>query len=55
VEDEVVEVDKFAVEPQTGAGVSEVRPADRAVADWAFGEPLVEPGDSILGDGERTG
>ncbi|UQE03863.1 hypothetical protein JEY30_49650 (plasmid) [Bradyrhizobium japonicum] len=44
VEDEVIEVDKFAVQPQTGAGISEVRPADCAVADWAFGQPLVSYG-----------
>lgn len=55
VEDKVVEVDEFAVEPQTGAGVGEVHPADRAVAYWAFGQPLVEAGERILGGGERPG
>ncbi len=54
VEDEVIEVDKFAVQPQTGAGIGEVCPADCAVADWAFGQPLVEAGHSILGGGERA-
>jgi hypothetical protein len=52
VEHEVIEVDKFAVKPQTGAGVGEVRPADRAVADRAFGQPLVEAGNSIFGGRE---
>ncbi|GLR97504.1 hypothetical protein GCM10007858_51460 [Bradyrhizobium liaoningense] len=54
VEYEVVEVDKFTVEPQTGAGISEVHPADCAVADWALGQPLVEPGERVLGGGERA-
>ena len=55
VENEIVEVDEFAVEPQAGAGVGEVGAGDKAVADRAFGEPLVEPGQRILGGGERAG
>ena len=55
VEHEIVEVDQLAVEPQTGAGVGEVGAGDPAVADRAFGEPLVEPGERILGGGERAG
>ena len=55
VEHEVVEVDQLAVEPQAGRGVGEVGPGDPAVADRAFGEPLVEPGERILGGGERAG
>ena len=44
VEHEVVEVDQLAVEPQAGRGVGEVGAGDKAGADRAFGEPLVEPG-----------
>jgi hypothetical protein len=55
VEDEVVEVDERALQPQAGAGVAEVGPGDPALLDRAFGEPLVEPGQGILGDGERAG
>ncbi|WP_248307736.1 hypothetical protein [Bosea sp. AS-1] len=42
VEDEVVEVDELALEPQTAAGVGEVSPRDKTVADRAFRQPLVE-------------
>ena len=55
VEHEIVEVDQFAVEPQAGRGVGKVGAGDTAVADRAFGEPLVEPGQRILGGGERAG
>ena len=55
VENQIFEVDEFAFEPQTGAGVGEVRPRDPAVADRAFGQPLVEAGERILGGGERAG
>ena len=55
VENEIVEMDQFAVQPQTGAGVGEVGARNPAVADRAFGEPFVEPGERILGDGERAG
>ena len=40
-EHEVIEMDKLAVKPQTGAGVREVHPTDRALANWAFCQPLV--------------
>ncbi|MGY3462990.1 hypothetical protein ACVWW5_008495 [Bradyrhizobium sp. LM3.4] len=53
MEHEVIEVDKFAVKPQSGASVGEVHSADRTVTDWAFGQSLVEAGDSILGRGKR--
>src|SRR5262249_53934087 len=54
VEDEVVEVDERALEPQTGAGVGEVSPGDEAGADRALGKALVEPSQCILGCGERA-
>ncbi|MHC2585649.1 hypothetical protein ACVI1J_010011 [Bradyrhizobium diazoefficiens] len=41
-------------DPETAEYISKrVRPADCAVADWAFGQPLVEAGQCILGGGER--
>lgn len=49
VEHEIVEVDKLAVEPQTGASVGEMSPCGPAVANRALGEPLVEAGERILG------
>lgn len=55
VEHKVIEVDKFAVQPQTGAGIGEVCPADCAVADWAFGQPFVEASYGILCGSERAG
>ena len=54
VEHEVVEVDQLTVEPQAGRGVGEVGAGDKAVADRALGEPLVEPGERIFGGGERV-
>src|SRR5258707_7228200 len=55
VEHEVVEVDQLAVQPQAGSGVAEVAAGDKTGADRAFGEPFVEPGEGILGGGERPG
>ena len=49
VENEVVKVDELALQPQTGTGVIEVSPRNPAVADRAFGQPFVEPGQRILG------
>lgn len=45
-------MDEFALEPQTGAGVGEMSPRDPALPDRAFGQPLVEAGERILGGGE---
>ena len=55
VEHEIFEVDQLAFEPQAGRGVAEVGAGDPAVADRAFGEALVEPGERVLGGGERAG
>ncbi|MCP9630029.1 hypothetical protein NML43_23300 [Rhodopseudomonas palustris] len=52
MEDEIVEVDQLAFQPKTGAGVSEVGAGDPPVADRAFGQALVEPGQRILGGRE---
>lgn len=53
MENEVFEVDERAIEPQTGGGVGEVGAGDPAGADRAVGEAFVEPGQGILGGGER--
>lgn len=42
VEDEVFEVNKFAVDPQRGAGVGKVRPFDPPLSDRGAGDALVE-------------
>ena len=55
VENEIFEVDQLAVQPQAGAGVGEVGARDPAVADRAFGQAFVEPGQRVLGGGERAG
>ena len=55
MENQIFDVDELAVEPQAGTGVGEVGAGDKAGADRAFGEPLVEPGQRILGGGERAG
>ncbi|GCC42891.1 hypothetical protein chiPu_0027153, partial [Chiloscyllium punctatum] len=54
VEDEVVKVDELAFQPQAGAGVGEVSPRDKAVADRAFGQALVEARHGILRHCQRS-
>ena len=44
VQDEVLEVDEFALEPQCGGRVGEVLALDKTVADRRAGQPLVEAG-----------
>ena len=41
-EDEVLEMDEFAVDPQRGAGVGEVRSFEEARADRRAGDALVQ-------------
>ncbi|CEG10444.1 hypothetical protein BN961_03884 [Afipia felis] len=48
VENEILQMDEFALQPQSGAGVGEVRSADPPVADWALGQPLVEARERIF-------
>lgn len=55
VENEIIEVDEFAFEPKARAGVGKVSPANPALPNWAFGEPLVEPGQRVLGGRHRSG
>ena len=42
VKDEIFEMDEFAVDPQRGAGVGEMRAFDKAFADWRTGYSFVE-------------
>jgi hypothetical protein len=44
VEDEVFEMDQFAVDPQRGTGVGEMGPFDPACADRRAGDALVNTG-----------
>ena len=55
VEHEVVEVDQLTVQPQAGRGIGKMGASDPTGADRAFGEAFVEPGEGILGGGERAG
>jgi len=52
VEDEVFEVDEFAVDPQGGAGVGEVLPFEDARTDEGAGDALVETAESAAGVGD---
>lgn len=42
VQDEVLEMDKFAFEPKRGGRVGEILPLDEAFAHWRTGQALVE-------------
>jgi hypothetical protein len=42
MEDEVFEMDEFAIDPQRGAGVGEVRAFDKALSYLRSSNPLVE-------------
>lgn len=48
VQNEILEMDEFAGEPDAVAGVRKMRSGDPALPDRALGQPLVEPGDRIL-------
>ena len=47
-------LDEFAGEPQAGAGVLEMGPADKPLGDRARPYALIEAGERILGGGERA-
>ena len=53
VEDEVVERHEFALGPEGGAGLGGVGPGEDAGADRAFPQPLVEPGERVVGGRQR--
>jgi hypothetical protein len=52
MQDEVFEMDKFAVDPERGMRVEEMRALEKALADGRAGNALVETGkrDRCLGD-----
>ncbi|ARS66147.1 hypothetical protein CN204_17925 [Sinorhizobium meliloti] len=54
MEDEVFQVDEFAVDPQRGAGVGEVRSFEEALVDRRTGNPLVETGQRDAGVESRS-
>jgi len=49
VEDEVFEMDEFAVNPQRGAGIGKRLPLNPASADRRTGDALVETGERDAG------
>ncbi len=49
VEDEVFEMDEFAVDPEGGTGVSKILPFGQAGADSRAGDALVETGQGDAG------
>jgi hypothetical protein len=51
VQHEVFERRQPALEPQRGAGVGKMAAFDPALPDRARPQPLVEPGDRVLGVG----
>lgn len=53
VENQVFDVDEFAGEPQTVAGIREMGPRDPAVPNRAAGQPFVEPSDGVFGRRKR--
>ena len=55
VENQVIDMDELAFEPQSGAGIGEVSPRNPAVADGALREPLVETRERILRSSQRAG
>ena len=51
---QVLEADELAGEPEAGAGVLEMGPADKTLGDRARPYALIEAGERILGGGERA-
>ena len=52
MQDEVLEMDKFAVDPQRGMRVEEMRALEKTLADGGTGDALIETGkrDGCLGN-----
>ena len=44
MQDEVLQMDKFAIDPERGMRVEEMRALEKAIADGRAGNALVEPG-----------
>lgn len=53
VQDEILEMDEFSVDPQRGAGICEMSPFEKAAADLGADNALVETGERgpCLGNG----
>lgn len=49
VEDEVLKVDEFAVDPQGSTGIGEILPFEKAGADGRAGNTLIETGERDAG------
>ena len=54
VQHQILETHEVAGEPETGAGVLEMGPADKTLGDRARPDALIEAGERILGGGERA-
>ena len=54
VEDEVFERHELALGPEGGAGLGGIGSGDDAGADRTFPQPLVEPGERVVGGRQRT-
>ena len=54
VQDEIFDVDEFALDPGTGAGVQEMRPGDPALANRTYAQPLVQPRQRVFGGAQRS-
>ncbi len=54
MQDEVLDGHELALEPEAGAGVVKMGAADPALPDRGRAQAFVEPGERILGGGERT-
>jgi len=50
---QILEADELAGEPQAGAGVLEMGPADKPLGDRTRPYALIEPCERILSGGER--
>ena len=53
MQNEVLERHEGALSPEGGAGLGGIGPGEDAGADRAFPQPLVEPGESIVGGRQR--
>ena len=54
VQNEVFDMNELAVDPGARAGVQEMRARDPALANRTDAQPLVQPGQSVLGSAQRT-
>ena len=53
MQDEVLEMDEFAIDPERGMCVEEMRALEKALADGRTGDALVETGERDGGLGDR--